>query len=129
MAIALSALGMVFAAFCVWLTVRIVNRQQRWAKRALAAIIIVLLLYLLSWGPVCRFSMNSAISGDGPRLPSFAGWFYAPLGHLMLAGPRPFSTALRIYTAAWMPDPVGVPGDACLIPCGWDRWTFVSKDD
>jgi hypothetical protein len=27
----LSALGMAFAAFAVWLTVRIVNRRERWA--------------------------------------------------------------------------------------------------
>jgi hypothetical protein len=29
----LPVLGIAFAAFCVWLTVRIVNRHERWAKR------------------------------------------------------------------------------------------------
>jgi len=26
-------IGIAFAAFCVWLAVRIVNRRERWAKR------------------------------------------------------------------------------------------------
>ena len=33
MAVALAIFGAAFAAFCVWLTVRIINRRERWAKR------------------------------------------------------------------------------------------------
>ncbi|MBI3859557.1 MAG: hypothetical protein HY296_04880 [Thaumarchaeota archaeon] len=33
MATALSIFAATFAAFCVWLTVRIVNRKERWALR------------------------------------------------------------------------------------------------
>jgi glucan phosphoethanolaminetransferase (alkaline phosphatase superfamily) len=33
MTILLPTLAVAFAAFCVWLTVRIVNRRERWAKR------------------------------------------------------------------------------------------------
>jgi hypothetical protein len=32
MVLVLSIFGVSFAAFCVWLTVRIVNRKERWAK-------------------------------------------------------------------------------------------------
>jgi hypothetical protein len=32
MAAALSIFGVAFAAFCMWLAVRIVNRRERWAK-------------------------------------------------------------------------------------------------
>jgi H+/Cl- antiporter ClcA len=41
MAIALSIVGIAFAAFCVWLTVRIVNRRERWAKWTLAAVLLL----------------------------------------------------------------------------------------
>ncbi len=47
----LPALGVVFAAFVVWLTVRIVNRRERWAKRTALAFVVVLVLYPLSMGP------------------------------------------------------------------------------
>jgi hypothetical protein len=32
MLIVLSAIGVAFAAFWVWLAVRIINRRERWAK-------------------------------------------------------------------------------------------------
>jgi hypothetical protein len=30
-----------YAAFCVWLTVRIINRKERWAKRSLAFVVVL----------------------------------------------------------------------------------------
>jgi hypothetical protein len=54
MATAVTIFGVVFAAFCVWLTVRIVNRRERWAKRTLVAVIVGLpVLYVASFGPAC----------------------------------------------------------------------------
>jgi hypothetical protein len=53
MSILLPALGVAFAAFCVWLRVRIVNRREPWAKRTLAVMLGVPLLYILSLGPAC----------------------------------------------------------------------------
>src|SRR5437899_2862266 len=53
MAIALLTAGTVSAAFCIWLTVRIVNRRERWAKRTLAAVVGLTVLYVLSFGPAC----------------------------------------------------------------------------
>jgi type VI protein secretion system component VasK len=41
MAIVLLALSVAFAAFCVWLVVRIINRRERWAKWTLAGALIV----------------------------------------------------------------------------------------
>ena len=52
MGIVLSIFGVAFAAFCVWLTVRIVNRRELWAKWTLALTIFV--TYPLSFGPACR---------------------------------------------------------------------------
>ena len=39
MALALLIVGIAFAAFCVWLTVRIIDRRERWAKWTLAGAI------------------------------------------------------------------------------------------
>jgi multisubunit Na+/H+ antiporter MnhE subunit len=41
MDLALSIFGVAFAALCVWLTVRIINRRERWAKWTLAAALVM----------------------------------------------------------------------------------------
>ena len=47
MALALSIFGIAFAASCIWLTVRIFNRGDRWAMRTLAAAL--MMLPLVKW--------------------------------------------------------------------------------
>ena len=42
-----------YAALCVWLMVRIMNRREKWAKRTFAVVLSLPLVYLLSFGPVC----------------------------------------------------------------------------
>lgn len=56
-------LGFTFVCFCIWLTVRIVNRRERWAKVTVAAIIATPLLYVASFGPACWFNHATGI-GD-----------------------------------------------------------------
>src|SRR5262249_17764059 len=91
MAVALSIFGVAFAALCVWLTVRIVNRRERWAKRTLAAAIIgVPVLYVATFGPACWITSqlqygNYAVSA-----------FYKPLVGICWKGLDPFG-ALRWY--------------------------------
>jgi hypothetical protein len=58
MTIFISALAVAFAALCVWLTVRIVNRRERWAKRT-ALILAMVLAYLVSFGPACWISSRT----------------------------------------------------------------------
>jgi hypothetical protein len=53
MNIVLPAVIVAFAALCIWLTVRIINRREIWAKWTLAAVIGVPALYPLSFGPAC----------------------------------------------------------------------------
>ncbi len=83
MAVALAISGVAFAAFCVWLGVRIVNRRERWAKN-LAAITISL-AYPLSIGPA-YWLMSRAY------LPAWARpivqVFYGPIMGLGHAIPR-----------------------------------------
>ncbi len=45
--------GVAFAALCIWLTVRIINRGERWAKWTAVALACVPILYGLSFGPAC----------------------------------------------------------------------------
>lgn len=47
----LASIAAAFAALCLWLTVRIINRRERWAKRMLAAVIAMPVLYVASSGP------------------------------------------------------------------------------
>lgn len=59
MEIVLAILGVSYAAFCIWLTVRIVNRRERWAKRMLAVMAAVPVLYVLSSGPMTMLAFRS----------------------------------------------------------------------
>ncbi|HEY3965270.1 MAG TPA: hypothetical protein VGM05_12015 [Planctomycetaceae bacterium] len=79
MALALSIFGVGFAAFCVWLAVRIVNRRERWAKWTAIALAILLVVYPLSMGVSFRLLKWS---GGDPNKTS--GWsiyraVYAPI--------------------------------------------------
>ena len=61
MSAALPVLAVTTAAFCVWLTVRIVNRRERWAKWTLAAVVGVPVLYVAIFGPACWISSRIGI--------------------------------------------------------------------
>jgi hypothetical protein len=51
---AIAIVAVAFAAICVWLGVRIYNRRERWAKRTLALLVGLPLLYVASFGPAIR---------------------------------------------------------------------------
>lgn len=94
-----------FAAFCVWLTVRIVNRQQRWAKWMLAAVLSLPALYVASFGPACRYLLPNGRFTE----------FYCPCVLAAMDGPRPVRHALwrwvnlcggkQYLTVRWLFDP------------------------
>jgi hypothetical protein len=62
MSIVLPALAVAFAAFCVWLTVRIVNRRERWAKWTLTAVLAVAFL-----GPPVSYPWAKGVLMTSPR--------------------------------------------------------------
>src|SRR5882724_3715941 len=74
MSILLPALAIAFAAFCVWLTVRIVNRRERWAKWTLAAV--VALAYPASIGP--WYYVAERFGFESPAVEK-TGWLMVPL--------------------------------------------------
>ncbi len=79
--IVLPAVGMALAAFCIWLAVRIINRRERWAKW-LAAGLMLLALYPLSFGPACWLTSQS----QPPFVPPRFMYVYWPLGNLVEDG-------------------------------------------
>jgi hypothetical protein len=93
MTLLLPALSLAFASFCVWLTVRIVNRRERWAKWTAAGVAGVPLLYIASFGPACWwFSHDSYVHGIrvAPRI-------YWPLGRASISLPQPIMGAVSRY--------------------------------
>src|SRR6476646_6118419 len=79
-----TVVGVAFAAVCVWLCVRIVNRGERWAKWTLAATVGLPVLYVASFGPTCclvdRGILPWSILTTG---------LYRPCFELALWGPEP----------------------------------------
>jgi hypothetical protein len=101
MTILLPALAVTFAAFCVWLTVRVINRRERWAKRMLVVVVGLPVLYVASFGPACWwFSKEAAVwegcVGTRPKVAPHAYW---PIGWLAENGPRPVHDAIYSYAA------------------------------
>jgi hypothetical protein len=79
--IVLPILGAAFAAAVVWLTVRLIDRRERWAKWTLAAMVALPVLYIASFGPACRMAATSfAEYASAAQIPR-ATWMnaYRPL--------------------------------------------------
>ena len=95
MGLALSIFGVAFTAFCVWLTVRTFNRGDKWAKRTLAAALIMLpLLYVATFGLWCRANR----AGPGQMKAAAATvWPYQFVWWLFDNGPGPVQAAVRAY--------------------------------
>lgn len=71
--------GIALAAFCILLTVRIVNRRERWAKWTLAATLASPLLYIASFGPACWIVSHHGIRSQTILIA------YRPVLHCMSA--------------------------------------------
>ena len=67
MTILLPALATAFAAFCVCLGVRIINRRERWAKWTLSVVVGLPVLYVASFGPWCWIVSHTA--EEYPQIP------------------------------------------------------------
>jgi hypothetical protein len=105
----LNIIGVAFAALCVWLTVRIVNRRERWAKWTLAVMVGLPMLYVLSFGPACWWfsepfepkSYWKRVIHKGRvihNLPvKVMPRAFTPLAWAAKSGPRPLISAVRWY--------------------------------
>jgi hypothetical protein len=92
MGIAFAVFGVAFAAFCLWLTVRIINRRERWAKRTLAVTFMLPVLYVVSFGPASWLASWDLT----PR--RITAKIYYPILHMAFDGPRWVLPPLAWYT-------------------------------
>ena len=83
MTIIVGVLIATFAAFAVWLSVRMVNRRERWTTRTSHVLFMVVLSYPASVGPVCWWMALPVGPEDPPRIPVI----YWPLGRVAANGP------------------------------------------
>lgn len=79
MMIFLPVLAITFTAFCVWLTVRIVNKHERWAMWTLAMTLSVPMLYAASFGPAVWLATR--FTGDRNFIGRSLGQVYRPLAY------------------------------------------------
>lgn len=99
--VSLAIYGITFAAFCVWLTVRLVNRRERWAKWSLATVIGLPILYFASLGPLTGLYTRGL-------LPKWSWQFVDPYltpRQLALSGSRIFGDVYVWYVSFWTADP------------------------
>jgi hypothetical protein len=94
-----SALGVVLTTFSVWLTVRLVNKRERWAKRTAVALIVALVVYPLSLGPLVWASTHGLIRSETHNW--IAGHVYAPVLWAWRDGPDFLKVIFREYVNLW----------------------------
>jgi hypothetical protein len=108
-----------FAAFCIWLTVRIINRRERWAKRTAVAIVVALpALYALSFGPACWLSSQRAQKWSCPSVMRVywpMGWSFSYLESARQRSGNPIYTWTHQSLTWWMT--IGIPpGKSAIFP-------------
>src|SRR5579862_4273800 len=89
MALTLSIFGVAFAAFCIWLTVRIIKRRERWAKWTMAIVAGLPVLYVLNFGPATWIWDHGWITFRSIRVA------YQPISSRLPDSPKPISQTLN----------------------------------
>ncbi len=108
MIVLLPATGVAIVALCVWLTVRLVNRCERWAKWMLGVVIGVViglpLLYPLSFGPACWLTSRERVSGWLPDAYWPIGWCAVHSTVLMDLSCRYARLGMREHSKVYVPN-------------------------
>lgn len=100
MILLLPTLAVVFAAICVWLTVRIVNRRKRPGWRFWCSVtVIAAVAYPLSIGPMLYFH---TISRPSPWMSTTFGVVYWPLETFIKYSPESVSSLHDRYCYWWI---------------------------
>ncbi|MBS0263664.1 MAG: hypothetical protein JSS02_17105 [Planctomycetes bacterium] len=86
-----------FVAFCVWLTVRIINRRERWAKWA-AAVLGIPMSYALSFGCISWLWWRGFIPRSADPV---LNRFFSPFIWAMTSGPKWLADAVFWYAELW----------------------------
>src|SRR5258708_2207174 len=88
-----TVIGLVAGAFCIWLTVRLVNHRKKRGVAFWATVVVVVALagYPLSFGPAFWFYSRLVTTSVG----HFANRFYHPIIYTWRSGPE------------WIAEPIG----------------------
>jgi hypothetical protein len=108
MTILIPALAIAFAAFCVWLTVRIVNRGGAFSKGLLAGVLVGLpILYVASFGPACWWMSRQPVSRWLPDIYWPIGWCgsHSETAHDLIC--RYARVGMRQYDRVYVPNKFG----------------------
>lgn len=94
----LASLAVAFAAFCIWLTIRIINRRERWVKQLAGKLAVAFVVYyplsigLGFWFMTCGWLPRWAAKG--------IAYFYGPI---IFAGKfRPIGDLVDWYISLWL---------------------------
>ena len=101
MAYLLPVLAVAFATFCVWLTVRTVNRRKKksgWRFWTTAALVAMFVFYPLSMGPAC-WLLTQEWKPDGTH--GVVNQVFAPILWVYRNGPQPVHDVIRGYVFLW----------------------------
>ena len=119
--LAVGMLAVALAAFCIWLTVRLVNRREKWARRTLAGLLVGMpVLYVVGFGPAIWLTKL-----DDPWAPQTAA-IYWPLGRAVVDAPSVIREPLAWY-AGLFAQPCADFGcmDVYCVPVGpGGKWNF-----
>ena len=84
-------------AFCMWLTVRIINRRERWATRLAVWLSVAIVAYPMSTGPTAWATVHGLPSITRRILNDF----YTPLLIAKLKSPEWSKELLDWYVDCW----------------------------
>lgn len=97
-----------YAAACIWVGVRLINRRP-WAKRAILALVLVPLLYVVSSGPTKRLTFRRDVWTEPAVLPDGTigrtahcrtdrgKWFPIAFAPLLVASDQPWGKPVAWY--------------------------------
>jgi hypothetical protein len=97
-ALLVAALGLWFTAFYIWLVVRIINRQERWAKRLAVALAALLVAYVLSSAPIAGLEMRGVLPHS---LKPAIEMVYLPIWLALNFGPQWIRSPIISYLRFW----------------------------
>jgi hypothetical protein len=103
----LVATGIGFSALVIWLTIRIINHRERWAKWAAVVLVITPFVYAASLGPACWI-----ISHNGDEMWSSVPAVYRPVGTVIYHLPYSLQGPIDDFIRLGMKDETGI-----MIPC------------
>ena len=121
MILALLIVGVAFAAFCVWLPVRIINRRERWAKSTLGAIVGLPLLYIASFGPACGLLAHRRLDA------TFVESAFWPVLWAYCDTPFGVMGSIRSYAETWMPEGSRITLEHQSLDGAWYSCAFFGR--